>query len=93
MIEFLGVSLILFVLIALPLLVIVGGVVANTAIKQYFRLMSARLELDRERFEREHEVRRLSAELPPWLDVRDPMEVAAWRRAVGETAALVAREN
>lgn len=86
--ELLGVSFLLFVLIAVPLLIVVGGMVMGTAIKQYFHLQRERLRLDRDRFERDVEIRRLTNELPPWLDIDDPMELAAWRGAIRETVSL-----
>ena len=86
--ELLGVSFLLFVLIALPLAIITGGVVVSTTIRQFFQLQRARLRLDRDRFERDVEIRRLRNELPPWLDVADPIELAAWRGAVRETVSL-----
>lgn len=88
MMELLGVSFLLFVLVALPLGIVTGGVIVSTAIKQWFRLQRARLQLDRDRFERDSEVRRLISELPPWLDLNDPVEVAAWRGAMNETGLL-----
>lgn len=87
MIELLGVSLLLFVLIGVPLLIVMGGLLAMTTVKQWFKLQTARLQLDRDRFEHELELRKLTAEIPPWIDVRDPLELSAWRSAVREANA------
>ena len=50
-------------------------------------------DLDLRRFEAENRIEqaRLQASIPVWVDHTDPLEVAAWNRAVAETWRISAR--
>lgn len=88
--EAIGISLVLFVLICIPVLSVIGGIVFTSVARQYFQLRHKELELRRWQAEHAFEQARISSTMPPWLDQGDAVDVAAWRSALAETVRLTA---
>ncbi|MBT3217827.1 MAG: hypothetical protein HN348_01940 [Proteobacteria bacterium] len=88
--EAIGISLVLFVLICIPILSLSGGLVVTSIAKQYFLFRHKELELRRWQAEHAFEQARISSTMPPWLDQADAVDVAAWRSALAETVRLTA---
>ena len=83
--EAMGVALVLFTIICVPIIAVVGGIFATSVVKQYFQLRNKELELKRWYAEKALDQARLTATLPPWLDCKDPVDMAAWQSALSET--------
>jgi hypothetical protein len=91
--EALAAALILFIIIVMPIGIVTTGILAGSIAKQWFRLQRERLALQRKQFDRNYEMQRLAADMPPWLDKNDPFEIAAWRSALQETYAIAAQRS
>ncbi len=76
-----------FTLIAATVSFTLGSTVylMNSMVKGYFAYLQNELELRRFEAETRTEQARLQHSIPVWVDRTDPMEVAAWNRAVAET--------
>jgi len=57
----------------------------NSLMRKYFVFRERELTLRRWEAEARLETSRQSATIPAWVDRGDPLEVAAWNRAVAET--------
>ena len=58
---------------------------ANSLTRKYFEFRERELTLRRWEAESRLETSRQNATIPAWVDRADPIEVAAWNRAVAET--------
>ena len=58
---------------------------ANALTRKYFEFRERELSLRRWEAEARLETSRQNATIPAWVDRSDPLEVAAWNRAVAET--------
>lgn len=93
MLDVLGAALILMVVIVMPIGIVTFGILAGSVTRNWFRLQRERLELQRQALANRIELQRYSADMPPWLDQNDPLEVASWRAALRETYAVAARRG
>lgn len=89
--EALAAALILFILIVMPIGIVTTGILVGGITRQWFRLQHKRLSLQKQQFDRTYEMQRLQADMPPWLDKDDPLEIAAWRSALQETYAIASK--
>ena len=76
-----------FTLVAATVSFTLGSTVylLNTMVHGYFEYLQNELELRRFEATTRTEQARLQHSIPVWVDRDDPMEIAAWNRAVAET--------
>jgi hypothetical protein len=85
--------MVLFVLVGLPTLCLTGSWVITSLSRQYFALRKEELALRRWEGEARLEHARVTSGMPGWVDRSDPIEVAAWHRAVVEVYRISAQRS
>ena len=81
----------IFILFGIPTLSATFAITFTSLSKRWFAFKQEELQLRRWETEARLEQARLTAGMPGWVDRTDPLEVAAWHKAVVEVYKLSAR--